>query len=62
MSFAKCNFLKSEIKIQGRVVSTEGIKPDPEAVSKQRDWEVPRNKIDLQNFLGFANSYHEFIL
>ena len=55
MRVAKCDFMKSEIKYLGRVVSAEGIKPDPKAVSKLRDWEIPRNKTEMQNFLGFAN-------
>ena len=61
MRVAKCDFMKSEIKYLGRVVSAEGIKPDPKAVAKLRDWEVPRNKTEMQSFLGFANSYREFI-
>ena len=47
---AKCDFMKSDIKYLGRVVCAEGIKPDPKEVSKLRDWEVPRNKTELQNF------------
>ena len=61
ISVAKCDFMKSEIKYLGRVVSAEGIKPNPKAASKLRDWEVPRNKSELQSFLGFANNYREFI-
>ena len=61
MRVAKCDFMKSEIKYLGRVVSAEGIKPDPKAVAKLRDWEVPRNKTEMQSFLGFANYYREFI-
>ena len=57
----KCNFMKSEIKYLGRVVSAEGIKPDSKAVAKLRDWVIPRNKTELQNFLGFANYYRKFI-
>ena len=62
MRVSKCDFMKSEIKYLGRVVSAEGIKPDPKAVAKLRDWNIPRNKTELQNFLGFANYYLEFIL
>ena len=60
MKVAKCNFMKSEIKYLGRVVSPEGIKPDPKTVAKLRDWEIPRNKTEMQIFLGFANYYREF--
>ena len=55
----KMGFMKSEIKYLGRVVSA--IKTDPKAVEKLRDWEVPRNKTEMQSFLGFANHYREFI-
>ena len=61
MRVAKCDFMKSEIKYLGRVVSAEGIEPDPKVVAKLRDWEVPRNKTEMQSFLGFANYYREFI-
>ena len=47
--------MKSEIKYLGRVVSAEGKKPDPKAVAKLRDWDIPCNKTEMQSFLGFAN-------
>ena len=37
MRVAKCDFMKSGIKYFGRVVSAEGVKPDPKAVAKLRD-------------------------
>ena len=49
MRVAKCDFMKSEIKYLGRVVSAEGIKPDSKAVAKLRHWEVPRNKTEMQS-------------
>ena len=36
MRVAKCDFMKSEFKILGRVVSAGGIKRDPKAVSNLR--------------------------
>ena len=61
MRVAKCDFMKSEIKYLGRVVSAEGVKPDPKAVAKLRDWGIRRNKTEMQSFLGFANYYRKFI-
>ena len=61
MRVAKCDFMKPEIKYLGRVVSAEGVKPDPKAVAKLRDWDIPHNKTEMQSFLGFANYYREFI-
>ena len=50
MRVAKCDFMKSEIKYLGRVVSAEGIKPDSKAVSKLRDWEVPGTRQSCKAF------------
>ena len=61
MRVAKSDFMKSEIKYLGRVVSAEGVKPDPKAVAQLRDWEIPRNKTEMQSILCFANYYREFI-
>ena len=61
MPVAKCDFIKSEIKYLGRVVSAEGVKPDPKAVAKLWDWDIPSNKTEMQSFSGFANYYREFI-
>ena len=60
MRVSKCDFMKSEITNLGRIVSADGIKPDPKAVSKLRDWDIPRTKTELQSFLGFASYYRNF--
>ena len=60
MGAEKYDFMRTETKYLGRVVSAEGIKPDPAAVSKIQDWMSPREKEELQSFLGFANYYREF--
>ncbi len=36
-------------------------RPDPESVETVMQWRRPRNKRELQSFLGFANYYPEFI-
>ena len=56
-----CYFMRTETKYLGRVVSAEGIKPNPEAVTKNQEWVSPRNKEELQSFLEFANYYRDFI-
>ena len=61
MRAEKCDFMRTETKYLARVVSAEGIKPDPAAVSKIQEWLPPRNKEELQSFLGFANYYRDFI-
>ena len=61
MRAEKCDFMRTETKYLERVVSAEGNKTDPEAVAKIQERLPPRNKEELQSFLGFANYYREFI-
>ena len=58
---AKCKLMRSETKFLGRIVTREGIKPNPEAVEKIRKWLPPRNKKELESFMGLANYYREFV-
>ncbi len=39
----------------------EGVRPDTESIETIMEWRRPRNKRELQSFLGFANYYREFI-
>ena len=41
MRVAKCDFMKSEYKYLGGVVSAERIKPNPKANGKLRDSDIP---------------------
>ena len=61
MRAEKCDFMRTETKYLGRVVSSKGIKPDPAVLSKVQEWMSPRNREELQSFLGFANYYRDFI-
>jgi hypothetical protein len=57
----KCEFHYQEVKYLGLIISTEGIKMDPEKITAVQDWEAPRNLKDVRTFLGFANFYHCFV-
>jgi hypothetical protein len=57
----KCEFQCQEVKYLGVIISTEGIKMDPEKITAVQDWEAPRNLKDGRTFLGFANFYHRFV-
>jgi hypothetical protein len=57
----KCEFHYQEVKYLGLIISTEGIKMDPEKITAVQDWEAPRNLKDVRAFLGFANFYHRFV-
>jgi hypothetical protein len=53
----KCEFHKSEIEFLGLIVGNGNIRMDPGKVEAIKKWESPKNKKDLQTFLGFANFY-----
>jgi hypothetical protein len=57
----KCEFCQQEVKYLGLIISTEGIKMDPEKIYAVQDWEPPSNLKDVRAFLGFANFYHYFV-
>jgi len=57
----KCHFHKQEVKYLGFIITTKGIRMDPEKVSCILGWETPKNVRDVQCFLGFANFYRRFI-
>ena len=53
--------MKGEVVYLGRLINQEGVQLDLESVRVPLKWEVPRNKRELQSFLGCANYYREFI-
>ena len=61
MKAEKCAFHVSSVTFLGSVISAEGIQMDPAKVQAVSDWPVPRSRVELQRFLGFANFYRRFI-
>jgi hypothetical protein len=57
----KCEFHQQEVKYLGLIISTEGIKMDPEKIHAMQDWEPRSNLKDVCAFLGFTNFYHHFM-
>jgi len=57
----KYHFHKQEVKYLGFIITTNGVRMDPEKVSCVVDWQTPRNVTDIQCFLGFATFYRRFI-
>ena len=47
MRAEKDNFMRTETKYLGRIVSANEIRPNPEAVAKVQEWLPPRNKEEL---------------
>ena len=57
----KCHLFEKEMKFMGRVITPEGVKPDPENVEDVLKWKPPTDKKELAGFLDFASYYREFI-
>ena len=62
LKLTKCQFLKREVSFLRHVVSSEGIKTDPDKVETVRTWPTPVDIEELrQSFLGLASYYRRFI-
>ena len=56
----KCHFRCTSILFFGKVVSRKGIQPDPQKVRALTKMLAPRNKWELQSFLGIINYLGKF--
>jgi hypothetical protein len=57
----KCEFEKTETKYLGMIIGNGQICMDPTKVQAISEWPNPKNKKELQQFLGFMNFYRRFI-
>lgn len=57
----KSEFNVTSVKFLGFIVSTDGVRMDPDKVSAIRDWPEPQSLKSLQSFLGFCNFYRTFV-
>ena len=56
----KCHFRCMSIPFFGEVMSREGIQPDPQKIRALTEMPVPKNKKELQAFLGIINYLSKF--
>jgi hypothetical protein len=57
----KSEFNVTETKYLGFIISTTGIRVDPDKVSAVKYWKQPRTVKQIQSFIGFCNFYRRFI-
>ena len=57
----KSFFFQSSVLFLGHQLSKDGILPNPEKVSKVKDWPIPKNAKEVHSFLGLASYYRRFI-
>ncbi|KAL0202364.1 hypothetical protein M9458_000382, partial [Cirrhinus mrigala] len=58
---SKCQLVRKEVQYLGHLVSAEGIRTDPEKISKVKDWERPTNRMEVLRFLGFVGYYRRYV-
>ena len=56
----KCSFFKESVVYLGHVLSSEGIKADPEKTKVIKDFKRPSTLKELRSFLGIASYYRKF--
>jgi Reverse transcriptase (RNA-dependent DNA polymerase)/RNase H-like domain found in reverse transcriptase len=61
LKLEKYNWEKLKVEYLGYIISGSNVKMDPGKIKAILQWKEPRNKKELQSFLGFANYYRKFI-
>ena len=59
---SKCKFVQPELQFLGHIVGAKGLQVDPRKVAVVKDWPIPKNRTELQRFLGLANYFRKFVL
>ena len=57
----KCEFERTKVEYLGLIVSEGRVEMDPVKVAGVAEWPEPRNRKEVQSFLGFVNFYRRFI-
>lgn len=60
LKLPKCEFIRQNIKFLGHIISPKGISMDPEKLKAIQEFPQPRNKKELQSFIGFVSFYRKF--
>ncbi|CAM8884640.1 unnamed protein product [Rhodiola kirilowii] len=58
---AKCEFGRAQITYLGHVISSDGVKVDPEKIQAVVGWQAPCNVKQLRAFLGLCGYYRRFV-
>ena len=58
----KCQFAKRNVKFLGQIISTDGIRTDPDKMEVVKPYPVFKNIKDLRSFVGLVNYYRKFCI
>lgn len=58
---SKCSFMQEETEFLGHVISKDGVHTNAGLVRAIREWPRPQKQKDVQQFIGLAQFYHQYI-
>jgi RNase H-like domain found in reverse transcriptase/Reverse transcriptase (RNA-dependent DNA polymerase)/Integrase zinc binding domain/Chromo (CHRromatin Organisation MOdifier) domain/Retroviral aspartyl protease len=58
---SKCSFMQEQTEFLGHVISKKGIHTNAGLVKAIRDWPRPTKQREVQQFVGLAQFYHQYI-
>ncbi|CAI7856815.1 unnamed protein product [Closterium sp. NIES-53] len=61
VKLSKSELALKKVQFLGHIVSAQGVHVDPKKIKAVRTWKTPENVKELQQFLGFANYYNQFV-
>ena len=61
LKLRKCELLKRDKFFLDHKISREGVSPNPGKVKELKQWPTPKNKTELESFLGLINLYREHL-
>ena len=57
----KSHFFQKSVTFLGHILSADGISPNPEKVTKIKDWPTPKTPKEVHSFVGLVSYYRRFI-
>lgn len=60
VNLSKCKFFRDKLPFLGHILTTEGVKTDPDKMISLKDFPKPKNIRNLRAFLGICNYHRRF--
>ena len=58
----KCALSRREVVFLGRLINEKGVQMVDDHIKAVQDWPVPKNRKDVEKFLGFINYHRRFLV